>query len=170
MAEAIGASDRAAFVVEDLPVLNVADLDSDPHGMFRRYRACYPFVRHENGGYLVLRHADIQRLGNDPRTAATETMHPVMYGVTEGALFDLFKGNAHRERRHSPSPALTVLQKLRGPNDGRSAAADTEVIGGVDRELVCRWSSRICRSVRSSTFGPRHWRPSRPAARRHPIW
>src|SRR3982074_3159290 len=77
MAEVIGANDRAALAaVEDLPVLNVADLDADPHGMFRRYRAAYPFVGHETGGYLLLRHADIERLGNDPRTAASETVHP----------------------------------------------------------------------------------------------
>lgn len=51
MAEVNGANDRAALAaVEDLPVLNVADLDADPHGMFRRYRAAYPFVRHETAG------------------------------------------------------------------------------------------------------------------------
>ena len=92
MAEVIGASDRAALAaVGDLPVLKVADLDADPHGTFRRYRGAYPFVGHEPGGYLVLRHADIQRLGNDPRTAASETAHPELYGVTEGALFDMFE-------------------------------------------------------------------------------
>ena len=92
MAEVIGANDRAALAaVEDLPVLNVADLDADPHGMFRRYRAAYPFVGHETGGYLVLRHADIERLGNDPRTAASETVHPGLFVVTEGALFDFFE-------------------------------------------------------------------------------
>ena len=63
MAEVIGANDRAALTaVEDLPVLNVADLDADPHGMFRRYHAPHPFVGHETGAYLVLRHADIERI------------------------------------------------------------------------------------------------------------
>jgi cytochrome P450 len=104
------------------PVLNVADLDADPHGMFRRYRAGYPIVRHENGGYLVLRHADVERLGNDPRTAATGTMHPEMYGVPEGALFDLFEqgmltanGAVHRRRRSlfSRSFAVRTMADLR---------------------------------------------------------
>lgn len=107
MAEVIDANDRAALTaVEDLPVLNVADLDADPHGMFRRYRAAYPFVRHETGAYLVLRHADVERLGNDPRTAASETAHPELFGVTEGPLFDFFEqgmltanGAVHRRRR-----------------------------------------------------------------------
>src|SRR6185369_14143971 len=92
MTEIIGANDRVALAAaEDLPILNVADLDADPHGMFRRYRAAYPFVRHETGGCLVLRHADIERLVNDSRTAASETAHPELFGVTEGALFDFFE-------------------------------------------------------------------------------
>ena len=77
MSEVIGANDRVApAAVEDLPVLNVADLDADPHGMFRRYRAAYPFVRHETGAYLVLRHADIERLGGDSRMAASTLNKP----------------------------------------------------------------------------------------------
>jgi cytochrome P450 len=129
MAEVIGASDRAALVVEDLPVLNVADLDADPHGMFRRYRAAYPFVRHEMGGYLVLRRADVERLGNDPRIAATDTMHPGLYGVTEGALFDFFEqgmltanGAVHRRRRSpfSRSFAVRTMADLR-PHIRRSS-------------------------------------------------
>src|SRR5262245_6187411 len=92
MAEVIGTNDRVALAaVEDLPILNVADLDADPHGMFRRYRAAYPFVRHETGAYLVLRHADIERLSNDSHIAASETAHPGLFGVTKGALFDLFE-------------------------------------------------------------------------------
>jgi cytochrome P450 family 103 len=130
MAEVIGASDRAALAaVEDLPVLNVADLDADPHGMFRRYRAAYPFVGHETGGYLVLRHADIQRLGIDPRTAASETAHPELLGVTDGALFDFFEqgmltanGSVHRRRRSpfSRSFATRTMADLR-PHIRRSS-------------------------------------------------
>ena len=130
MAEVIGANDRAALAaVEDLPVLNVADLDADPHGMFRRYRAAYPFVGRETGGYLVLRHADIERLGNDPRTAASETVHPGLFGVTEGALFDFFEqgmltanGAVHRRRRSpfSRSFAARTMADLR-PHIRRSS-------------------------------------------------
>lgn len=37
MAEIVGADDRTALAaVEDLPVLSAADLDADPHGMFRK--------------------------------------------------------------------------------------------------------------------------------------
>ncbi|MEY9523999.1 cytochrome P450 [Bradyrhizobium japonicum] len=132
MAEIVGTDDRAALAaVEDLPLLRAADLDADPHGMFRRYRAAYPFVRHEAGGYLVLRHADIERLSNDSRIAASETAYPELFGVTEGALFDLFKegmltanGAVHRRRR-SPFPrsfAARTMADLR-PHIRRSAEA-----------------------------------------------
>src|SRR5260370_7596121 len=105
VAEVSGASDGAArAAVEDLPVLNVADLDADPHGMFRRYRAAYPFVGHETGGYLVLRHADIQRLGIDPRIAASETAHPELFGVTDGPLFYFFDHRMLTPHRALPHP------------------------------------------------------------------
>ena len=123
MTEIIGANDRVALAAaEDLPVLDVADLDADPHGMFRRYRAAYPFVGHETGAYLVLRHADIERLGSDSRIAASETVHPELFGVTEGALFDLFdqgmltaNGTVHRRRRSpfSRSFAARTIAGLR---------------------------------------------------------
>jgi cytochrome P450 len=130
MAEVIDARDRAALAaVENLPVLNVAELDADPHGMFRRYRAAYPIVGHEKGGYLVLRHADIERLGNDPRTAASGTVHPELFGVTEGSLFDFFEqgmltanGDVHRRRRSpfSRSFAARTMVDLR-PHIRRSS-------------------------------------------------
>src|SRR5262245_5840470 len=130
MAEVIGATDRVALAaVEDLPILSVADLDADPHGMLRRYRAAYPFVGHETGGYLVLLHADIERLGNDSRIAASGTAHPGLFGVTEGALFDFFdqgmltaNGAVHRRRRSpfSRSFAARTIAALR-PHIRRSS-------------------------------------------------
>lgn len=123
MAQAIDANDRAATAAaEDLPVLNVADLDADPHGMFRKYRPAYPFVRHETGACLVLRHADIERLTSDPRVAASETAQPRLFGVTRGPLFDLFdqgmltaNGAVHRRRRapFSKSFAARTMADLR---------------------------------------------------------
>ena len=130
MTEVIDANDRVALAAaEGLPVVGVADLDANPHGMFRKYRAAYPFVRHETGAYLVLRHADIERLVIDSRTSASETVHPELFGVTEGALFDLFKqgmltanGAVHRRRRSpfSRSFAARTIADLR-PHIRRSA-------------------------------------------------
>jgi cytochrome P450 len=131
MAELIGTSDPAAAlaVAQDLPVLKVADLDADPHGIFRKYRAVYPFVRHETGAYIVLRHADVERLGRDPRAAASETALPEMRGITDGALFEFFQqgmltanGAVHRRRRSpfSRSFAARTIADLR-PHIRRAA-------------------------------------------------
>ncbi|QOZ08189.1 cytochrome P450 [Bradyrhizobium sp. CCBAU 51765] len=171
MAEVVGADDRAALAaVEDLPVLSAADLDADPHGMFRKYRAAYPLVRHETGGYLVLRHADIERLGSDVRIAASETAHPELFGVTEGALFDLFahgmltaNGAVHRRRRSpfSKSFAARMMADLR-PHIRRSSEqlieswyADGQV------EFVGRFAAQLPAQVIGDLLGlPRADTPS----------
>jgi cytochrome P450 len=131
MAETTSANDMTAPLAsaDDLPVLKVADLDADPHGVFRRYRAAYPVVKHELGGYLILRHGDVERLGNDPRAAASGTAFPEMLGVKNGALFDFFKegmltanGAVHRRRRapFSRAFAARMIADLR-PHIRRSA-------------------------------------------------
>lgn len=53
-------------IAGDLPVLTAEQLDADPHGIFRQYRAIHPVVAHELGGYIVLRHADVDQLIKDP--------------------------------------------------------------------------------------------------------
>jgi cytochrome P450 family 103 len=105
MKDVMAAFDGTA-ATESLPVLKIVDLDADPHGMFRKYRVAHGLVKHETGCYLVLRHADIERLGNDPRAAASETAHPEMLGIKSGALSDLIyygmlyaNGALHRRRR-----------------------------------------------------------------------
>jgi cytochrome P450 family 103 len=88
--------------------LSIEELEADPHGVFRRYRALTPFVAHEAGGYLVLRSGDVERLIKDPRTRQTETEYPEMRGITDGTLFDDFKygmltsNDAVHRRRRSP--------------------------------------------------------------------
>ena len=124
MAEIIVANEPAAApaAVRGPPGFRIADLDADPHGMFRKYRAAYPFVRHEAGGYIVLRHADVERVGSDPRAAASGTAFPELHGVTEGALFVFFdqgmltaNGAVHRRRRSpfSRSFAARTIADLR---------------------------------------------------------
>jgi cytochrome P450 len=118
----IADKNAAAATSDEVPVLTIAELDADPHGVFRRYRANYPVIRHELGSYFVLRYADIERLCNDPRMLATETGFPEMLGVTEGALFDFFKegmltanGEVHRRRRSpfSRGFATRIIADLR---------------------------------------------------------
>jgi cytochrome P450 family 103 len=111
-----------ATAAENLPVLKSADLDADPHGILRKYRGAYGLVRHEAGGYLVLRQADIERLGNDPRVAATGTIRIEMLGIRAGAIFDMIyygmlnaNGADHRRRRSalSKSFAARMIADLR---------------------------------------------------------
>jgi cytochrome P450 len=92
----------------DLPVLSVAELDADLLGVFRRYRPTDPVVAHEKSGYLMLRYADVERLGRNPRVLSTETAFPEIQGVTEGSLFDGFRygmltaNGAVHQRKRSP--------------------------------------------------------------------
>lgn len=65
-----------------LPVLMVEQMDADPHGTFRSWRATHPVVAHELGSYVVLRYTDVERISKDPRIRATETGFPQLLGVT----------------------------------------------------------------------------------------
>jgi cytochrome P450 family 103 len=89
-----------------LPTLTLQQLESDPHGVFRRHRRDHPVVRHEMGSYFVLRLADIERCSRDPRLVGSETAVPEMTGFDHGAMWDVFRhsmltanGEEHRRRR-----------------------------------------------------------------------
>ncbi|MEZ2131953.1 MULTISPECIES: cytochrome P450 [unclassified Sinorhizobium] len=114
---------------EDLPVLTIAEVDADPHGVFRHWRRTHPFVAHEAGGYIVLRHADVTRLSGDPRLRSTETGFPQSRGITQGPLFDMFQygmltanDGVHARRRAPMSRtfAVQIVDELR-PHIRRSA-------------------------------------------------
>ena len=47
--------DVARSLAGGLPVLTADQLDADPHGTFRSWRATHPVVAHEAGSYVVLR-------------------------------------------------------------------------------------------------------------------
>jgi cytochrome P450 family 103 len=89
-----------------LPVLTLKELDVDPHGVFRKYRKDHAIVLHETGGYFVLRFAEVDRLGKDPRLGPSGTSVPETLGVSSGPIFDTFTysmitadGDVHRRRR-----------------------------------------------------------------------
>jgi cytochrome P450 family 103 len=120
MGHGIDETNQAApsAIVDKLPVLKAAELDADPHGVFRHYRHTHPVIAHEAGGYIVLRYADVERLNKDPRARATGTAFPEMLGVTEGSLFDAFRygmltaeGETHRRRR-SPFSHLFAARMI----------------------------------------------------------
>src|SRR5262245_34162628 len=87
-------------------VVSAADLDRDPHGLFRRYRPLTPVITRSDGTHVVIRAADVERLVTDPRTRQMETESLQMRGITAGSLFEFFRhsmllSNAplHRKRR-----------------------------------------------------------------------
>jgi cytochrome P450 len=95
------------------PAFAVANLDRDPHGIFRRCRTLTPVIRRAEGGYIALRADDVERLITDPRTRQMETESVQARGVTEGALFEFFRssmlftnGSDHRRRRAPVSRAF----------------------------------------------------------------
>ncbi len=137
---------------EDIPTLTVAELEADPHGVFRAWRPRLPFVGHEIAGALVLRAADVDRLMRDPRLQATETLYPETRGIREGALFDLFahgmltaNGPAHRRRR-SPFTRTFAARMIEGVRPRIRAAAETlvrEWMPEGEIDLVARYTALI---------------------------
>jgi len=89
--------------IERVPL---AELEADPHGIFRAHRSHAPFLQREDGVYLAIRAQEVQSLLSDDRTRQVETELIRLRGVTEGALFDfcnysmlLSNGETHRARR-----------------------------------------------------------------------
>jgi hypothetical protein len=79
-----------------LPLLTLDQLDADPHGVLRQYRKDHAVVLHETGGYFVLRFADVERLGRDPRVGPSGTSVSEALGIRSGAIYDLFKYSSIR--------------------------------------------------------------------------
>ena len=93
-------------IASGFPVLTVAELEADPHGVFRRYRPVTPVIEREILGAIVLRAADMELLIRHDQVRQPEMELVQQRGVTEGALYDLFQfsmatsnGAAHRRRR-----------------------------------------------------------------------
>lgn len=104
------------------PTFSVAVLDRDPHGIFRAHRSLTPVIKREDGTYMAIRAADVERLTTDPRTRQVETEILASRGVSEGALFDFFNntmllsnGPDHRRRRAPLSRAFAfrLIAELR---------------------------------------------------------
>jgi cytochrome P450 len=104
------------------PSLSIAQLDQDPHGVFRRYRHLTPLLKRENAGYIAIRAADIETLAFDPRTRQVETEQLAVRGIHSGPLFDLwsnsmlFANSAEHRRRRVPMSrafAFKLIEDLR---------------------------------------------------------
>jgi cytochrome P450 len=100
------AIDARAPQNDTVATLSIAEIEADPHGVFRQHRAEAPFVIHETGAYVVLRSDDVEQLMTDPRTRQRETEQLKIVGITDGPLFDVLtygmltcNGAVHRRRR-----------------------------------------------------------------------
>ncbi|HTJ90653.1 MAG TPA: cytochrome P450 [Acidocella sp.] len=115
-------AEKNIMAIKEIPVLTAAQIEADPHSVYRTYRANYPIISNAPGNYVILRHADILRLCKDPRVGMTGTAFPRKLGVSSGALFDIFQygmltadGEVHRRRRSpfSRTFAARVISDLR---------------------------------------------------------
>lgn len=113
-----------------LPTATVAELDADPHGMFRRHRGKAPFLQRTDGPCIALRAADVEALITDPRTRQIETELMRLRGITSGPLFDsiqnsmLFSnGEVHRQRR-APMSRAFAFRAIAGIRPHIRAVAD----------------------------------------------
>ena len=104
------------------PALSIAQLDEDPHGVFRRYRHLTPLLKRENAGYLAIRAADIEPLAFDSRTRQIETEQLAVRRIHSGPLVELWSnsmlfsnGGEHRRRRAPMSRAFafTLIEEMR---------------------------------------------------------
>jgi len=144
------------------PTMTLAELEADAHGTFRRYRQNHSVVRHEAGGYFVLRFADVERLSKDPRLGATGTAFPRKLGLESGAIFEVFDhgmltadGETHRRRR----APFTKLFAARAISEMRPHIRRTveDVIDGFyddgEMEFVGTFASPIPARVIADLFG-----------------
>src|SRR5688572_16758060 len=76
-------SDQAA--TPPAPAVPLAELDRDPHTVFRRLRPLTPLIRRDDGSYIAIRAADVERLITDPRTRQLETEFLRSKGINAGA-------------------------------------------------------------------------------------
>ena len=114
----------------EIPLLSIPDIDRDPHGMYRHYRAETPFLRRSDGGYLALRAHDIEQLIRDSRTRQVETEFLALRGITEGPLFDVVQNSMlysnddkHRSRR-APMSRAFAFRMMASLRPGIRAVAD----------------------------------------------
>jgi len=153
---------RAADTPCGIATLSIAELEADPHGVFRRWRLAAPFVRHESGGYLVLRAAAVELLLRDPRARQSETEYPKMRGITEGPLFDGFEhgmvtaNDAAHRRRRSPFSRLFSLRLIMELRRRIRASAEALIDGWLaegEADFVERFASPFPARIISDLLG-----------------
>ncbi|MGO7078689.1 cytochrome P450 [Rhizobium johnstonii] len=70
-------------------VVTIAELEADPHGVFKRHRGSGPFIQRDDGVYLAIRASEVNSLLNDELASQVEPEVTQVHGLTKGALFNL---------------------------------------------------------------------------------
>lgn len=145
-----------------LPIVSLAELDTDPHSVFRKYREMHSVVTLETGTYVVLRFSDIDRMSKDARLRAAEMATPMKLGLEHGTIFEMYKygmananGDVHRRRR----APFSKLFSARAVSEMRPHIRRTieDVIDGLydrgEMDLVDTFASPIPARVIADLFG-----------------
>ena len=141
----------------EMPVVSRAELDRDPHGVFRRFRRNVPVIVRSDGARFVLRAVDVRRLGSDPRLASSEPTDfragPLRDFWESAMLFS--NGHVHTRRRSQFAKLFSfpVMERLRS----EIAVVAHALIDGwksLDRtDLVDSFATRLPLLVISRIFG-----------------
>jgi cytochrome P450 len=129
-------------------VVSVADLDRDPHGVFRRYRPLTPVITRGDGTYVVIRASDVERLVTDPRTRQMETESLQMRGISD--LRPRIRSLAHELIDRSSTP-----RRLNFLDDFCAlipACIVAEILGlpAADVPRFTRWVYSVSRAISAS--------------------
>jgi cytochrome P450 len=144
------------------PIFSMAELDRDPHALFRRMRLLTPFLRREDGNYIAIRSGDVERLYGDTRTRQIETGKLQAQGVTSGYLHDIIQhtmlyanGTVHRQRRAPLSRAFAVrlINELRPRIRARAHSLIDQVKSRGEMDLVDDFASLMPAHAVSEVLG-----------------
>ena len=67
--------------------VGIEELNRRPHDVFRLHRPLTPFLKRDDGIYVAIRAADVERPGTDPHTRQLQTEIARSRGVSEGESF-----------------------------------------------------------------------------------
>lgn len=125
------------------PFVSSSELESDPHAVFRYWRAKTPVIQREDGACLVLRAADVETLLTDLRTRQIDgALYSRIRGVPQGPLQDLLiesllmsEGDAH-QRRRAPMSRVLAFRAVEAVRDTVREAAESLIDEVVARARV----------------------------------
>jgi cytochrome P450 len=144
------------------PTFSIAELDRDPHALFRRMRLMTPFLRRDDGSYIAIRSGDVERLYADTRTRQMETERLRSQGIHSGYLFDIFRhtmlfanGTTHRQRRAPLTRAFAfrLIAELRPTIRARAHKLLDAVEARAEMDLVDEYAALIPAHIISEILG-----------------